>query len=277
MKLRIEDVDTPIICGIFVEILDSLGDIIPKQLHQACQGILALNQASISARKPMGTNKSNSGTTIKTPNECIRDLMSSLLILLPKDSLILLQTVCEFCCELYQGAHIQKRNGWAREMAMVLGPVCMTDTGTTKLVSGKRGYDPKEFYTSFFELLLYSHGLNNESCNADSQRQIWCVKEQTMKRIKRQILMERTPSKRSMSTANTPRKSVTRSLLKPRLFGTCSRRITSKVLFEKQPVSSKFIAYDTDGMIFDSANSSITLEGLDAMDREKFSKRLRLY
>jgi hypothetical protein len=77
-----------------------------------------------------------------------------------------------------------------------------------KTPSKNKGFDKREFASMFFELLMHCHGLNTEAHNALSEREIWCLAETTMKKIKRELAVLKTPSKRCQTT---PRKAVTRN------------------------------------------------------------------
>ena len=219
--------DTGDLVLIFIELIKELPQLIPKSLHPACQGqifnlgILALNQAS--------TNRKVVGATVRTPSPSIRSLIANIILLLPRPLFIILRSVVEFCTELYANVVPKSRPVWARQISLVLGPAMLLPRTQASKTVKSRGYDKHEFAATFFELLLHCHGLHHEAHTP--LRELWCLHDSLMKKIRKELLPKRTPSKRSMSTCVTPRKSISRTTLVVRQgFSACAKRNLFKSL-----------------------------------------------
>ncbi|KAJ3270765.1 hypothetical protein HDV01_007457 [Terramyces sp. JEL0728] len=218
--------DTSDLLNILINILPKFPALLPEELHVACQGILALNQATGLTRK--------AGTTIKTPSTLTKNLIRYLIIdkKYPDIDSILL------CKDESQ----RTRNQWAHQLSTVFSLLIHKSNDNWRFL--------------FFELLLHCHGLYDSSLSI-----IWGIDDQFKKELCSRCQVMRTPSRKRVTL--TPRKSRD-------IIGMSGKAI-KRNLFKPITNQSPSFVHTMDGKEFVKSPS------VDhSLDREKYSKRLRL-
>jgi hypothetical protein len=198
LGMMISPEDTQEVSAIMIDALSETV-LIPKWLYAACQGVLALNQASTTSIRAGGVTI-NTGS-IKPPGTAVRLLMGYILILLPEDCRAKLQELVKFCCDVCGGVDGRERHAWARQIAAGVGPVVMHTTTKKR----KGGFNPSEVAGCFFEVVMACHGLNAESQHSVIPREIWLVPDAVLNRVRKEMVVKCTPRRaRSVTPYRTP-------------------------------------------------------------------------
>lgn len=106
----------------------------------------------------------------------------------------MLEYLVNFFCELCRKSSSQARNTWAKQLSVVGG----------HLIDNKQSDGCQPWAVLFFELLMHSHGLQDDK---DENRVIWSIDDQFEKELRERLKYLRTPSRRNMIT---PRKNASR-------------------------------------------------------------------
>lgn len=178
--------------------------------------------------------------------------MSQLILLLPERNRNLLESLISFCSDIC--ARTNTRNGWARQISTAMGPTTLLPPQRNKPKKG--GYDPSVFAASFFELLMQCHGIYTHT--QQGEREIWTVPESIIDKLK----VTRTP--RRICRSATPRKKMGRLS-----FGSQSVKRNLFKSFETRGAEIRFVRMGDGKNFYD-------VVGGDEVDREKFSKRLKM-
>ncbi|KAJ3253823.1 hypothetical protein HK103_007684 [Boothiomyces macroporosus] len=221
---NVTDKDTSDLLKILINILPKFPALLPEELHVACQGILALNQATGLTRK--------SGTSIKTPTTLTKNLIRQLL-----------EFIVSFCCQLCQDESQRTRNQWAQQLSTIFSQLIHKSNDNWRFL--------------FFELLLHCHGLYDSSLSI-----IWGIDDQFKKEISLRYNVMRTPSRKRVNL--TP-------LRKSRDIIGMSGKALKRNLFKPITNQSPSFVHTMDGKEFVKSPSVDS-----SLDREKYSKRLRL-
>ncbi|KAI8898130.1 hypothetical protein BC833DRAFT_590884 [Globomyces pollinis-pini] len=262
-ELIITNEDTPELIRILVNCLMKLPSLISSNLYVACQGILAINQAT-------GLPRRIGGTSIKTPTSMVKELLRNIILLIPSLNRQLLQFMVEFAIELCQQVVNKARNSWARQVSGIFATLvekqatigCHTPSSTPS-------YGQPSWSALFFELLVQCHGLHCEPNTLENEKRfIWSIDEPFKRELNSRYVVLKTPSRKSRSLS-TPRRSTGRTLMKG-VAGTSLKRNLFKCKIQEESNSPSFIS-KMDGKEFPT---SPTVQG--PLDRQRYSKRLRL-
>lgn len=205
--------DTMDLFRILINLLHQFGAVLPVELHAACQGALAINQATGLARRAGGTN-------VKSPTAMVKTILRytslaillntrNLIIMIPLHSRKVLHELVEFTCDFSQRASSRTRNVWAKQLSIVFGHALEASDVSHGSTPSKKVTDAG-WKALFFELLIHSHGLHSEAYVSNDKKDIWTLDEEFEKELKVRYQLSKTPSKRAKMGLTPNRRSVTR-------------------------------------------------------------------